>query len=105
MDFQNQFFSKADLKLRFKTESLCVVNVACLCVARIWWFCREHYWAVPISGGFSALTRVYLTLRAQPKPRPCYAYATQASVCGRGHNTGEKKKAKLNKTIKVPCSL
>ena len=103
MYFQNQFFSKADLKLRFKTESLCVVNVACLCVARVWWFCREHYWAAPISGGFSALTRLYLTLRSpnQNRARPCYAYATQASAL----YTGEKKKAKLNKTIKVPCSL
>lgn len=77
MDFQNQFFSKADLKLRFKTESLCVVNVACLCVARIWWFCREHYWAAPISGGFSAL-KTRLPYFARPTKtaamlRLCYA--------------------------------
>ena len=96
-------FSKANLKLRFKTESLCVVNVTCLCVACVAWrFCREHYLAAQSPRGFSALARSAFTLLCVPNQN---CHATQVHA-GPQYWWKKKKKnmAKLNRTIKVPYS-
>ena len=98
----NVFF-KANLKLRFKTESLCVVNVTCLCVACVAWrISRELYLAAQSPRGFSALARSAFTLLCVPNQN---CYATQAHT-GPQYWWKKKKKrmAKLNKTIKVPYS-
>ena len=97
----NVFF-KANLKLRFKTESLCVVNVTCLCVACVAWrISREHYLAAQSPRGFSALARSAFTLLCVPNQN---CYATQVHAGPQYWCKKKKRMAKLNKTIKVPYS-
>ena len=96
-------FSKANLKLRFKTESLCLVNVTCLLRSlRSMAVLSGALPSCPISSRFLCPrpVRLYLTLRAQPK-LPCYAGPCGATILMKKK---KKRMAKLNKTMKVPYS-